>query len=75
MSKKGVLDNTHNADLVMQIFQDLNIKKHRTIIMVTHNLAYLPMANRTIAMRDGMVVSSDENTVKEQIKKELKGVI
>jgi len=70
----GNLD-THNADLVMQIFQDLNKKKNRTIIMVTHNLSYLPMANKTIGMQDGEVVSSNTESVKEQIKKELKGVI
>lgn len=70
----GNLD-THNADLVMQIFQDLNHIKHRTVIMVTHNLSYLPMANRTIGMRDGLVVSSNTEAIKEQIKKELKGVL
>lgn len=69
----GNLD-THTADEVMQIFQELNVKHRRTIIMVTHNLAYLPMANKTIAMEDGAVVSTEVAGVKAQIKKELKGV-
>ncbi len=50
----GNLD-THNSDLVMQLLQDLNVKRNRTIIMVTHNLVYLPYANRTIAIKDGLI--------------------
>ncbi|MFA4995568.1 MAG: ABC transporter ATP-binding protein [Patescibacteria group bacterium] len=70
----GNLD-THNADQVMQILQLLNVEKKRTVIMVTHNLAYLPLATKTIAMKDGGVVSSDTQAVREQIKEELKGVL
>jgi len=70
----GNLD-THSADAVMQIFQELNVKHKRTVIMVTHNLAYLPLASKTIALKDGQVVSSGTEDVKEQIKQELKGVI
>lgn len=70
----GNLD-THSADAVMRIFQELNVKYKRTVIMVTHNLAYLPMASKTIAIKDGVIVSTDTMGVKEQIKKELKGVI
>lgn len=70
----GNLD-THNADQVMQVLQLLNVKKKRTVIMVTHNLAYLPLATKTIAMKDGNVVSSGTQAVKEQIREELKGVL
>ena len=70
----GNLD-THSADAVMQILQELNIKHKRTIIMVTHNLVYLPLATKTVAMKDGTVVSADTTGVKEQIKEELKRVI
>ncbi len=70
----GNLD-THNSDLVMQIFQSLNVSKKRTIIMVTHNLIYLPLATRTIAIRDGSIVSSDTEAVKDQIRQELKEVL
>lgn len=70
----GNLD-THNSDAVMQVFQDLNLKHKRTVIMVTHNLAYLPMANRTVAIKDGLIVSTNTKGVKEQIKKELAGVL
>lgn len=70
----GNLD-THNADQVIALFQELNVGKKRTIIMVTHNLAYLPLATKTIAMKDGKVESSSSEAVKEQIRKELKGVL
>lgn len=70
----GNLD-THSADQVIQLLQDLNIRRKRTIVMVTHNLAYLPVATKSIALKDGLVVSSDTGQVKEQIRKELKGVI
>lgn len=70
----GNLD-THSADQVMQFLQNLNIHSKRTIIMVTHNLSYLPMATKTIALRDGQIVSSGSEGVKEQIRQELKGVI
>ena len=69
----GNLD-TAAADKVMAFFQDLNHKQGRTIVMVTHNLAYLPMANRTVAMKDGLVVTSgDSDVVKKQINQELGG--
>ena len=70
----GNLD-THNSDQIIALFQDLNKNKKRTIIMVTHNLAYLPLASKTIAMKDGKVESSSEEAVKEQIRNELKGVV
>lgn len=69
----GNLD-THSADQVMKIFQRLNTHRKRTIIMVTHNLSYLPMATREVAMRDGQIVSG-ALAVKEQIREELKEVL
>jgi ABC-type lipoprotein export system ATPase subunit len=53
----GNLD-THNADQVMQTFQKLNTEGKRTIVMVTHNMAYLPYANKTISVEDGKIVPS-----------------
>jgi putative ABC transport system ATP-binding protein len=70
----GNLD-THSSDEVMKMFQALNTDHERTIVMVTHNLIYLPMANKQIAMRDGLVVSLDAAGVKEAIKQELQGVL
>lgn len=69
----GNLDS-HNADEIMMMFQRLNQENKRTIIMVTHNLIYLPMATRQIAMRDGNIVSTDTG-VREAIKNELQEVL
>ncbi len=70
----GNLDS-HASDGVMQIFQRLNVEGKRTIVMVTHNLIYLPMANKQIAIRDGLIISGGVSSLKEEIKKELGGMI
>ncbi|MBU6389508.1 ABC transporter ATP-binding protein [Patescibacteria group bacterium] len=70
----GNLD-THSADMVMDTFQQLNKKSKRTVIMVTHNLIYLPMANKHVAMRDGRITSVGLAGVKEEIRQELAGVL
>ena len=70
----GNLD-THSADQVMQMLQKLNVIHGRTIIMVTHNLIYLPMASKKIALKDGMVVSTSDQEFSDEIKTELRGVI
>jgi putative ABC transport system ATP-binding protein len=56
----GNLD-THSSDEVMQLLQELNSKLNTTIVMVTHNLIYLPIANRTIVVKDGLL---DKNEIK-----------
>ena len=53
----GNLD-TKSASEVIQLLMDLNTKSKRTIIMVTHNLDYLPFATRTVSMKDGMIAES-----------------
>lgn len=50
----GNLD-THNADKVIELLQNLNQKQNRTIIMVTHNMIYLPVSNNKISVKDGVI--------------------
>lgn len=50
----GNLD-THTADEMLKLLKGLNRQEHITIIMVTHNLAYLPIATKTVEIRDGKV--------------------
>lgn len=69
----GNLD-THSSDELMNLFQKLNKEKKRTIIMVTHNLVYLPIANRQVAILDGKI-TGEEKAVEKQIKQEVKTVI
>lgn len=56
----GNLDS-QSALQVLELLMDLNQKRQRTIVMVTHNLEYLPLANRIIRIRDGVVASVEEN--------------
>ncbi len=69
----GNLD-THSSDQIMQLLQNLNVNEKRTIIMVTHNLIYLPMASKKVAIKDGLVISSDAQGVANEIRTELQGV-
>ena len=69
----GNLD-TATAGQIIELLKYLNKEKHRTIIMVTHNLAYLSAANRKIAIIDGKIESEGSDKIKEQIKEELKNI-
>lgn len=51
----GNLD-THSADQMLLLLQQLNRRKGITIIMVTHNTTYLPLASMTVGLQDGEVV-------------------
>lgn len=51
----GNLDSTA-GDEVLAIFQELNIKHKRTVVIVTHNPAYWDCGNRRIEMKDGQIV-------------------
>jgi ABC-type lipoprotein export system ATPase subunit len=57
----GNLD-THSADQVLLLLQRLNRSKGMTVIMVTHNMAYLPLASRTIRLRDGMIEKEEQGS-------------
>lgn len=64
----GNLD-TASAEGVMDYLQFMNQRQGRTIVMVTHDLSYLELADRKIAMEDGKVILSEckknNNIVKE----------
>jgi putative ABC transport system ATP-binding protein len=51
----GNLDST-TADSIMAIFDMLNKKYKRTIIMITHNQSYWTLGTRRIEMKDGKIV-------------------
>lgn len=44
-----------NGQKIMQIFYDLNKKEKKTIIMVTHDLEYLPYSKTAVSVFDGTV--------------------
>ncbi|MCL5407382.1 MAG: ABC transporter ATP-binding protein [Patescibacteria group bacterium] len=63
----GNLD-TVSAKGIMDYLQFMNKRQGRTIVMVTHNLSYLALASRTIAMKDGKVVSAESQEIQNMIK-------
>jgi len=56
----GNLDSA-SSDEIMAIFDLLNRKYKRTIVMVTHNQAYWTLGNRRLEMKDGTVIEDIEN--------------
>lgn len=56
----GNLDSK-NAQLVFEIFQELARKFHQTIVMVTHDPALADRTDRTVTLRDGLVISDTQN--------------
>jgi putative ABC transport system ATP-binding protein len=60
----GNLDSA-SSDQVLKLLQDLNRQRKRTILMITHNLDYLPLADRTIMIRDGQITEIKEQEGKK----------
>ena len=56
----GNLDSSSSAEII-SILARLNREQSRTIIMVTHDMNFLPLATRRIAMSDGRVVADDHD--------------
>lgn len=54
----GNLDS-HNSDEVMSLLSNLNKEHQITILLVTHNLIYLPYATHTIEMKDGKIIKNE----------------
>ena len=56
----GALDyNTGKA--ILKLLQDTCRKKGMTVILITHNLAIAPMADRVIQIKNGKVSKITEN--------------
>lgn len=51
----GSLDST-NGDHVMELLRQCQTVLYRTIILVTHNMEYLPLADNLLKIQDGQVV-------------------
>lgn len=57
----GALDYTTGKE-VLTLLQETSIKNNMTVIIVTHNQALLPIANRVIIMKDSKVFDIIENS-------------
>ena len=62
----GALDY-HTGKQILKILQDMAIKEGKTVIIVTHNAAIAPIANRVIQMHDGKIKQIDNNSQPEDI--------
>lgn len=59
----GNLD-TKSSDQVLWLLNELNRRRERTILMITHNLEYLELADKTIMIRDGLITNITEQIAK-----------
>ncbi len=62
----GALDY-HTGKQILKILQDMARKEGKTVIIVTHNAAIAPIANRVIQMHDGRIKQIDNNSQPEDI--------
>ena len=62
----GALDY-HTSKDILQLIDDVNRKYDTTVIMVTHNEALAAMADCVIRLKDGMIVSIDQNPVRTSV--------
>ena len=53
------IDNTGKQ--ILQLLQDTCRKENITVIIITHNSAIAPMADRVIKIKNGMVSKMTEN--------------
>ena len=62
----GNLD-TKNGDMIIKMMRDY-ISEHGTVIMVTHNMEYLPLADHLLHIQDGRVIDLKESNYHEMTK-------
>ena len=62
----GALDY-HTGKQILKILQDKARKEGKTVIIVTHNSAIAPIANRVIQMHDGKIKKIENNSQPEDI--------
>lgn len=58
----GSLD-TKNGDMIMDLLQRYQTEFHRTIILVTHNMEYLPLADHLLHIQDGFVTELQHESI------------
>jgi putative ABC transport system ATP-binding protein len=56
----GALD-FETGKLVMRLLVDLNRKLRKTVLVITHNTALAPIADRVLHLRSGTIVGADVN--------------
>lgn len=67
----GALDSA-NGDLVMTLLREAQTQNSRTIIMVTHNMEYLPLADHLLHIEDGHIQELKNNSIQKTTNELLK---
>lgn len=57
----GNLDSA-NGDMIMRLLQSFKTDYDRTIILVTHNMEYIPLADHLLNIKDGNVVETTDDS-------------
>jgi putative ABC transport system ATP-binding protein len=60
----GSLDSK-TGDMVMSVIDQANQEFQRTVILVTHNMEYLPLANKLLHIQDGTISTLDGKSIQE----------
>lgn len=60
----GSLDST-NGDMIMNLLRSAQADNNRTIILVTHNMEYLPLADHLLHIQDGHVTELQHESIKK----------
>ena len=60
----GSLDSA-NGDMIVSLLQDAQINSSRTIIMVTHNMEYLPLADHLLHIEDGQIQELGNESIRK----------
>ncbi len=60
----GSLDSK-NGDAVMSVLEQAQSEFRRTVILVTHNMEYLPLADSLLHIQDGSVTIMDGSSIKQ----------
>lgn len=58
----GSLDSK-NGDMIMNLLRNCQTVLKRTIILVTHNMEYLPMADKLLHIQDGNVTEQQDESI------------
>ncbi|HYH74834.1 MAG TPA: ABC transporter ATP-binding protein [Candidatus Saccharimonadales bacterium] len=60
----GSLDST-NGDMIMNLLRSAQTDNKRTIILVTHNMEYLPLADHLLHIQDGHVTELQHESIQK----------
>jgi len=63
----GNLDTKTSIEII-QLFEELNQKNGKTILLVTHEPDIAAYARRIITVRDGKILSDEKNTIRRKLK-------